>query len=59
MTENTLGRRLMCHLTAGAPKIHTQHVHGERLAREIFDENAIILSHDIDKKGFNSLKPYS
>jgi hypothetical protein len=50
MTETTLSRRLTCHLTAGAPKIHTQQVHGKRLTRAMLEENTIILSRAIDKK---------
>jgi hypothetical protein len=56
MTETTLSRRLTCHLTAGAPKIHTQQVHGERLTRAMLEENNVILSHAIDKKRLQFLE---
>jgi hypothetical protein len=56
MTETTLSRRLTCHLTAGAPKIHTQQVHGERLTRTMLEENTIILSHAKDKKRLQFLE---
>lgn len=56
MTETTLSRRLTCHLTSGAPKTHTQQVHGERLTRTMLEENTVILSHAPDKKRLQFLE---
>jgi PHD/YefM family antitoxin component YafN of YafNO toxin-antitoxin module len=48
MTETTLSRRLTCHLTSGAPKVHTLQVHGEQLTRTMLENNTVILARASD-----------
>ena len=44
-TCTTLSRRITCHLQSGAPKDHFSTHHGERLTRECFKSNVVILGH--------------
>ncbi len=42
MTPMKLSRRLTCHLTSGAPRIHLQQQHGIKITRKELEENTEI-----------------
>ena len=56
MTETTLNRRLTCHLSSGAHKLHTKQVHNEKLTRAVLESHTVILAHVEDRKRLQFLE---
>jgi hypothetical protein len=56
MTETSLSRRLACHLSSGAPKLHSLQAHGEKLTCVMLGNNTTILAETSDRKRLQYLE---